>query len=367
MTKERQREQSPTLGGALERSSNASYTNPAHRTNPGYFFLADNFELAEGRSCILKCIFLRKWGSRNRGYRDVASVGIFVRSGKKQKEHTKSGTVFGQLACLTQVAFRNATWNVKEASWCSRDVLSDPFAPRKQGWLQRGCGWSIPQQGHPNKGHSPPGSRGQLSAPHTSWLRSEQLWAILWIWGQCTRHMQGKSAACELQRGLENFSLNVFSMQYIWSPNPFFSIFLSKACTTNSLIEQPAPADVFFSPQFEPRQSIFVYWTRSTFSQQGYNMQHVLLMDGVASGEGRLGGIWDLCSLLGWMLRTSGGSWVAVWFAFDQLWAGRAPVAVLGAGDASAIGTTEKSAFMSEKKKTYYKVVSLFKGLEWNI
>lgn len=109
MTKERQREQSPTLGGALERSSNASYTNPAHRTNPGYFFLAGNFELAEGRSCILKCIFLRKWGSRNRGYRDVASVGIFVRSGKKQKEHTKSGTVFGQLACLTQVAFRNAT------------------------------------------------------------------------------------------------------------------------------------------------------------------------------------------------------------------------------------------------------------------
>lgn len=42
-------------------------------------------------------------------------------------------------------------------------------------------------------------------------------------------------------------------------------------------------------------------------------------------------------------------------------------MAVLGAGDASAIGTTEKSAFMSEKKKqkkTYYKVVSLFKGLE---
>lgn len=83
----------------------------------------------------------------------------------------------------------------------------------------------------------------------------------------------------------------------------------------------------------------------------GLQQQHVLLMDGVASGEGRLGGIWDLCSLLGWMLRTSGGSWVAVWFAFDQLWAGRAPVAVLGAGDASAIGTTEKSAFMSEKKK----------------
>lgn len=40
-------------------------------------------------------------------------------------------------------------------------------------------------------------------------------------------------------------------------------------------------------------------------------------------------------------------------------------MAVLGAGDASAIGTTEKSAFMSgKKKKTYYKVVSLFKGLE---
>lgn len=41
-------------------------------------------------------------------------------------------------------------------------------------------------------------------------------------------------------------------------------------------------------------------------------------------------------------------------------------MAVLGAGDASAIGTTEKSAFMSEKKKKkpYYKVVSLFKGLE---
>lgn len=27
----------------------------------------------------------------------------------------------------------------------------------------------------------------------------------------------------------------------------------------------------------------------------------------------------DLFFLLGWVLGTSGGSWVVVWFAFDQL------------------------------------------------
>lgn len=76
----------------------------------------------------------------------------------------------------------------------------------------------------------------------------------------------------------------------------------------------------------------------------------------------------DLFFLLGWVLGTSGGSRVVVWFAFDQLWAGRAPVAALGAGDVYTLGTTEKHAFMSKKKKkNHNKILSLFWELEWNI
>lgn len=48
-------------------------------------------------------------------------------------------------------------------------------------------------------------------------------------------------------REVWKISHETFSLRNMHVPqNPFFSIFLSKGCTTNRLIEQPALADVLF-------------------------------------------------------------------------------------------------------------------------
>lgn len=121
-------------------------------------------------------------------------------------------------------------------------------APRKQGWQQQGHGWGIPLAGTHEQGHSPPDAPTGSPTHVLVVVTAQSHWVSLPLNLRATHVSHAEEwwrlgAAERFGKFLIKCFLQAIHMI---PPNPFFSIFLSKACTTNSLIEQPALDDVLF-------------------------------------------------------------------------------------------------------------------------
>lgn len=143
-------------------------------------------------------------------------------------------------------------------------------APRKQGWLQQGYGWGIPLAGTRTRTLT---SQCPHRQPHT---RPGCCHSAV----TCSRELSWVSLegnACVTCRGTvaPGSCREVWKIShYMFSPsNPydppksFFQHFPLQSLHYKQFNWTAGTGWCFVSAQFEPRQSTFVYWTHSTFSQ----------------------------------------------------------------------------------------------------